>query len=274
MLNLDPSIPSKILVAGAAQFSYLERGKGAALVLLHGLGSAARSWQHQLAGLSETFHVIAWDAPGYGRSSGLEAESPDAGDYARSLATFLDRLGVRKLHLVGQSLGAIMAARFAAEHPERILSLTLTSPASGDARLPDEERVRHADERLEDLITLGPRGFAEKRGPRLVSANAPEETRNTAIETMAMIRPDGYSRALRMLSGADSRADVARLRADLRVQFILGDADEITRPESIRAIAAARPEAPVHVVPGAGHAVYLERPVDFNALVREFLTGP
>jgi len=273
MLNLDPSIPSKILVAGAAQFSYLERGKGTALVLLHGLGSAAKSWHYQLAGLSDAYHVLAWDAPGYGKSSGLAAESPDAGDYARSLAAFLDRLGIRKLHLVGQSLGAIMAARFAAEYPERILSLTLTSPASGDARLPEAERARRADERLEDLKTLGPRGLAKKRGPRLVSANAPKETRNAAIETMAMIRPDGYSRALRMLSIADTRADVARLRADLRVLFVCGDADEITPPESVHAIAAERPEAPLHVIPGAGHAVYLERPVDFNALLREFLTG-
>ncbi len=269
----EPLIPSRILAAGATQFSFLERGKGTALVFLHGLGSAARSWHFQLAGLSDTYRVIAWDAPGYGKSSGLEADAPGAGDYARSLVTFLDLVSVRKLHLVGQSLGAVMAARFAAEHPDRILSLTLTSPASGDARLPDEERARRESERLEDLTTLGPRGLAEKRGPSLVSAQASEEARTAAIEIMALIRPDGYAKALHMLSGADTRADVARLQPEMRVQFIYGDADEITAPDTIRAIAAERPDAPVIAIPGAGHAVYLERPMDFNALLREFLPG-
>ena len=133
--------------------------------------------------------------------------------------------------------------------------------------------MRSTRRRPEHLRALGPRGLAEKRGPRLVSANAPAEARSTAVEVMAQIRPGGYAKALRMLSGADTRADVARLRPTMRVQFIHGDADEITPPESVHAIAAERPDAPAHVIPGAGHAVYFERPAAFNALMRSFLAG-
>ena len=60
---------SRIVRAGDATFSYLEAGSGPALVLLHGIGSAAASFRHQLEALSARFRVVAWDAPGYGAST-------------------------------------------------------------------------------------------------------------------------------------------------------------------------------------------------------------
>jgi pimeloyl-ACP methyl ester carboxylesterase len=158
-----PLVPRTARI-GDAFISYLEAGRGdPPLVLLHGIGSRAASWRHQLAGLSDRLRVIAWDAPGYGESSDLAAPAPTAGDYAACLASFLDALGAGRLHLVGHSLGALMAARFAADHPERIASLTLASVASGHARLAEAERARLLAGRLDDLARLGPAGMAEKR---------------------------------------------------------------------------------------------------------------
>src|SRR5688572_31632112 len=90
--------------SGNARFTYLEEGTGTPLVLLHGVGSAARSWQHQLHGLSQGFRVVAWDAPGYGGSSALAAPQPGAQDYADALRGFLAALGIEQFHLVGHSL--------------------------------------------------------------------------------------------------------------------------------------------------------------------------
>ena len=53
-------------------FSWLEKGQGTPLVLLHGIGSAARSFSAQLDGLASRWRVIAWDAPGYGQSEAIE----------------------------------------------------------------------------------------------------------------------------------------------------------------------------------------------------------
>jgi pimeloyl-ACP methyl ester carboxylesterase len=264
--SLEPRIAS----VGDGAVSYLEAGQGPALVLLHGIGSGAQSWRHQLAALSDSFRVIAWDAPGYGRSTALAAPEPDAGDYATALAAFLTAVGVERCHLLGHSLGSLIAARFAAEHPERILSLTLASIANGHARLPAEERERLKQGRLGDLAALGPRAMAEKRGPRLLSAQATEAMRRAVIDTMAAVRPDGYAQAVGMLSRGDAPADIARLAPGMAVQVIFGDADVITPPEANREAAAMRPQAPVHVIAGAGHAVYLEKPDAFNALLRRF----
>jgi pimeloyl-ACP methyl ester carboxylesterase len=256
---------------GGAAITYLEAGRGAPLVLLHGIGSAARSFRRQLDGLSASWRVIAWDAPGYGGSTALGPEAPSADDYAARLAAFLDDLGIETCHLLGHSLGCLMAARFTGRHPERVRSLSLCSVAVGHGLLPAEERQRLLDQRLGDVATLGPAEMARRRGPRLVAPAALGEVRQRVIDTMAAIRPGGYAQAARMLSAADIKGDIVRLPADLPVQIVYGDADVITSPAKNREVAALRPGARVTVVPNAGHALYLEQPQAFNAIVADFL---
>jgi pimeloyl-ACP methyl ester carboxylesterase len=263
---------SRRIEGGGSVFTYSEAGAGTPLVLLHGIGSAARAFDDQLAGLSDRLRVIAWDAPGYGGSTCLAPASPRASDYAAALAAMLDALGIPACHLVGHSLGTLIAASFAADHPQRILSLTLASVAAGQARLPAAEREKALAQRLGDVVELGPRRMAEQRGPRLLAPGATPAMLRRVVETMAAVRPDGFSQAARMLASGDIKADIARLPADIPVQFLYGDADVITPPARNLEVAALRPTAPVHVVKDAGHAVYLEQPARFNSIVFDFVT--
>jgi pimeloyl-ACP methyl ester carboxylesterase len=152
-----------------------------------------------------------------------------------------------------------------------LLSLTLASIAGGHAMLPAEERARLREGRLGILRELGPRGMAEKRGALLLSPAATDLMRQSVIQTMAAIRPDGYRQAVFLLSGGDTRADMLRLPPDLPVQIIFGGADTITTPEQNRHVASACARAPVHVIAGAGHAVYIEKATEFNQLLQTFL---
>src|SRR6476620_685716 len=116
----------KIADVPGGRISYLEAGKGPALVFLHGIGSAARSWRHQIVTFSEGFRVVAWNAPGYAGSTPPKPAIPTAGDYADALQALLNAIGIDRCHLVGHSLGTLIAARFAADHGRnRLLSLTL-----------------------------------------------------------------------------------------------------------------------------------------------------
>lgn len=272
-LSSTEPITLRTASCGEASVSYLEAGSGPrpGLVLLHGIGSGARSWRRQLEGLAAERRVIAWNAPGYGTSDDIAPATPDAGDYAERLLQFLDALGLSRVHLVGHSLGALMAARFALLAGARLHSLTLAGTALGHARLPAEERRRLLQGRLDDLKNLGPAAMAVQRGPRLLGPAATEEMKTAVIETMAAIRPSGYERAARMLSNGDLVADIVRIAPELPMQFICGDADRITPPKSNEEAAAARPGAPFHLLPAAGHALYLEQPQAFNALVAAFV---
>ena len=252
--------------------SFLEQGQGTPLVLLHGIGSAARSFDRVIAAFAPRFRVVAWDAPGYGESTDLPMGHPTAGDYADALAGFLDEMGIRTCHLLGHSLGCLMAARFAATRPERVLSLILCSIAAGQASLPAEERQKLLDQRIGDLAALGPQGMADKRAPRLLGPAASPEALDRLIDTMGSVRPHGYGQAARMLSTGDIKADVRKLSPSLPAQMIYGDADVITPPARNQDVAAVWPGAAAHVIPGAGHALYLEQPDTFNALLAAFLS--
>lgn len=77
------------------------------------------------------YRVLAWDMPGYGESPMLAAAPADAGDYADALARMLDRAGVEQTILVGHSLGALVAAAFAAKYPQRMFYPVLADVAQG-----------------------------------------------------------------------------------------------------------------------------------------------
>src|SRR5207245_9125779 len=116
-------------------------------------------------------------------------------------------LGIGRLHLLGHSLGALSAARFSAEQPKRVVSLSLASIARGHGHLPPAERERLLAGRLGDLAELGPQGMAAKRGPCLLGPEATETMRRMVVERMARIRPDGYAQAARLLATGAIKAD-------------------------------------------------------------------
>jgi pimeloyl-ACP methyl ester carboxylesterase len=237
------------------------------IVMLHGIGSGAASWVRQLETLGETHPVLAWDAPGYGTSSRVEAASPVASDYADALSDWLDALGIERCVLVGHSLGAIMAGSFANRQAARVAGLLLLSPAGGYGAAPARVREEKRDARLAMLAELGPQGLAEKRSANMVSADAGDEAREWVRWNMARINAGGYAQATHLLANADLACDLRRYGG--RVAVAVGAEDTITPPAACEQIAKAA-NVSLQVIPGAGHAGYVEAPVRYSALIEAF----
>jgi pimeloyl-ACP methyl ester carboxylesterase len=107
----------------AAGISFLRRqgsSQGLPMVLLHGIGSNARSFEPLMAALPPSLTIIAWNSPGYGTSAPLAAATPAPRDYAAALARLLDAFDLERVILVGHSLGALFAASLAAHEPARV----------------------------------------------------------------------------------------------------------------------------------------------------------
>ncbi len=264
---------SKSIATAQGDITCLEAGPaenaGVPLVLLHGIGSGAASWQAQLEAFSDRYRVIAWDAPGYGGSTPLEPTMPDARDYAGALADFLDALEIGSCHLVGHSLGALMACAFAQRWPDRVKSLTLGDPAAGYGNAAPELRAQRRSARLGLLDELGPEGLARERHGVLLSDNAPDWARKRVHDVMSRIRPDGYRQAVELLMQGDIHADAAGI--DLPVLVVVGGADTVTPPEGCRKVADSFPNATFEILPGLGHASYVEGPDAFNAVLGAYL---
>lgn len=254
--------------AGGGIVSYREAGTGPALVLLHGIGNQSGSWVRQLEALGGRFRTVAWDAPGYGESDRLPAESPTAADYAGTLAELLDALGIARAVLVGSSLGALIATAFAASRPERTAGLLLLNPAGGYGLADPQEREERLATRLERLARLGPDGMALEPSPGMLSPMASAEARALAAWSTARIRPDGYAQAARMLAHGRLVEDAARYAG--RVLVVAGSVDTITPPAGCERIARAFPRADYRLLDGPGHLSYLDAPAVVNDIIAGF----
>ena len=250
--------------AGGGRIAYRESGDEAlpALALLHGLGGGAAMWRRQYASLAGRFRVIGWDMPGYGGSDPLPG-TPGPGDYADALAALLDALGVARALLVGQSVAALIAAAFARARPGRTSGVVLAHPLFGFGALAPGEREAAVAERTGAFLRLGPRGFAEDRGPRLLAPGAPAALVAEVVAAMAAARPEGYLPAVAMMGGADLAAEAAGIAAPVHV--IAGAEDPLAPPERCRCLAESLPGAGFTVIEGAGHYAALERPEAFGS---------
>jgi pimeloyl-ACP methyl ester carboxylesterase len=267
----DPLVAANPLVrrkTARGIVSSREAGTGPALCLLHGIGNQSGSWAQQLQALGTRFRTIAWDAPGYGESDTLAAESPIAAEYADTLAALLDSLGIDRAVLVGSSLGALMAGAFAASRPERTAGLLLLNPAGGYGLADPKEREERLATRLERLARLGPDGMAREPSPGMLSPAAPPEARALAAWSTARIRPDGYTQAARMLAHGRLVEDAARYSGPVLV--VAGSADTITPPAGCERIARAFPRAAFRLLDGPAHLSYLDAPAIVNGIIADF----
>jgi len=254
------------------RIAYWEAGAGAPLLLLHGIGSNGESFAPQLAGLAGRFRVVAWDAPGYGGSGDHALARPTPRDYAAVAAGFLAAIGLARAHVVGQSLGALMAGALARHHPQRVDRLILASPAGGYRLGPDAPYPPALQTRLDDMAQFGPTGMADRRAAIIAGPKADAATVAAVHRVLAQTRPDGYRQAVELLKQGDLPADAPHIAAPTLVAC--GDLDTVTPPDRSRAIAAAIPGARYRSLGAVGHGCYIEDPAGFNAAVESFLAGP
>ncbi len=135
-LSLWLGRPSTSIAAAESQFfdakgvkiHFLIEGTGEPVVLIHGLDSSARvNWQMPgtIDALARDHQVIAIDLPGYGESDKPDDPAAYGEQWVDDVILLLDRLNIRKAHIVGYSMGGMVALKLIAEHPERVISGTL-----------------------------------------------------------------------------------------------------------------------------------------------------
>ncbi|HLG78555.1 MAG TPA: alpha/beta hydrolase, partial [Ktedonobacteraceae bacterium] len=125
-----PEIGRSIRASGVLT-NYHEAGSGTPVVLIHGSGpgvSAWANWRFAIPYLAEQFHVFAYDQLGFGYTELPESPQYGLEQWTTHLFDFMDAVGVRKAHVVGNSMGAAVALAAAVKHPERVDRLVLMGP--------------------------------------------------------------------------------------------------------------------------------------------------
>lgn len=250
------------------RIAYARAGAGPPVVLLHGyVGDGPTTWRPQLDGLSDAFTVVAWDAPGAGRSSD-PPESIGMAGYADHLAGFVDALGLGPPHVVGLSFGGALALELARRHPTVPRTLTLASAYAGWAgSLP----AREVEQRLRQALRLAdlpPEDFVGTLLPTMFSAGTSPVVVTGFGRAMAAFHPTGF-RAMARASAEDLRDALPLVGVPT---LVVCGATDVRAPRPVaEQLHAAIAGSTLVVLPGAGHVCNIEDPDGFNAAVRGFL---
>jgi pimeloyl-ACP methyl ester carboxylesterase len=248
--------------------AYERLGAGPPVLLLHGyVGDGPSLWRHQMDALSDSYTVVAWDAPGAGRSSDPPEDFGVEG-YASCLARFMEELALGPAHVVGVSFGGALAIAFQRHHRSLTRSLVLVSayagwrgsldPAVAEARLAQARR----------LSECSPAELVDALLPTMFSLPVTPSDLDAFRAALASFHPAGF-RAMAFASAEDVRDVLPTI--DVPTLLVYGDNDERAPMAVAEQLHAAIAGSRLVVLPGAGHACNVELPERVNAEVTAFL---
>jgi pimeloyl-ACP methyl ester carboxylesterase len=261
---------------------YVKRGRGPAVVLLHGLGGFAESWRCTLDALAGRADVQAVDLPGFGLSGKPRARY-DLMFFARVLHGFLDALGLGQVSLVGHSLGGAIAVAYALTHPGRVDRLALIGavvPGFG-YRLSWLYRLVALRGLGEALALCGSRGIYRAAIARCFHAPVAEEI-DALVDWGYAARTGWEAKAAYLATLRDVRADF-ETRADayrrvvvtlpMPVLLVHGRQDPVVPAAHCVSIAKGFRRATVRWLDACGHFPQIEHADTVNGWLEEFLVG-
>ena len=236
-------------------------GKGAPVLLIHGFGGDSDNWLFNIDAIGAEAPVYALDLPGHGGSV-KTIDQPGLGTLVTAVTQLLDHLAIDKAHLVGHSMGGLVAGQTALEHPARVASLTLIASAGLG----------------EDINADYINGFVSATSRKQLKPVLKHLFADASLVSRAMVddllkykRLDGVQDFLQALKAAlftDGRqaASIAAgvAAAGIPTTLIWGAEDAVIPSAQAGALAGAR----VEIIANAGHMVQMENAARVNELIK------
>jgi pimeloyl-ACP methyl ester carboxylesterase len=261
------------LRVGDLTMYYVEAGAGDPLVLIMGLGGDHLAWGFQFPAFAERHRVIAFDNRGAGQT-----DAPDHPYTTRMMAEdtvgLMDALGIERAHVLGVSMGGMIAQEIALGHPERVRSLQLhCTLGRPDRYLRAQLGVSRAQRRVLDREQAMRSGYLWLFAP-LTYDERPEFVETILGNALANPHPMSLTGFLRQCDAVESHDTLDRVHA-IRCPTLISvaDGDILVPPRFARALAERIPGAIFQLIEGAGHGYFWERADEFNRMCLEFLAG-
>ncbi|MGV3633923.1 MAG: alpha/beta fold hydrolase [Pseudorhodoplanes sp.] len=254
------------------RFSYLEAGRADApvVLLLHGVGANAMHWRQQLAGLSDRYRVIAWNAPGYMMSDGFVKDVAECKDYADAVRDFLTALKIEgAINIVGNSFGSRVAQCFAIHYPERVAKLAMTGTGVGPIDMPDDQKQKIIATR-EGQIAKGIYGFGA-RVDALLGPNASPELKAEVQRVLRATMPRGFMHGVKLGMVNGYSAPEAGAKLTMPVLMIQGRTDKVNPGDrNADVLIKVLKNGKLEYLEAIGHLPEVEAPALVNTMLRDF----
>jgi 3-oxoadipate enol-lactonase len=262
--------------ANGQELYFEVHGEGPSLILVMGIGYDSSLWSlAQLPALARSFQVIVFDNRDSGRSSQSAATYAIA-DLADDVAGLMDALDLPRAHVLGLSMGGLIAQELAVRHPGRLDRLVLSGCGAAPARAACDPVQTWSWVKAHDRSG---EAFVAQQLTWLFSA-AFLRNREAVRQTLALLSsnphpvgPDAYARQAQAYVRHDALDRLGAIAAPTLV--VVGEQDLLTPPWLCREVADRIPGARFEIIrgDGASHLVPIERPDDFNPLVTRFLSA-
>jgi len=238
------------------------------VILIHGVGLNSSIWMPQIKALAGDYRVVAFDLLGHGESS-LPPEDVTLGDLTDQLHAIMNINGFAKAHLVGHSMGAVVALDYALTHPTWVLSIIGLNAVY--CRSPSQRAA--VETRSRDLVFNPSRAFVDQTIERWFGTpDGPVSEKAEPIRSMLNgVSMEGYGRVYRLFAQSDDahRHSLQDLRPP--AMFLTGSDDPNSTPAMSEAMAAAAPYGSVHIFPGLRHLMAWTEPDVINPVITSFL---
>lgn len=271
----DPLPPLRGRVGVGGHVGDAHRASDTLCLFLHGIGGGRSNWLPQLEAVGGVMRAAALDLRGYGDSTPGPRQST-VDDYCTDILRVAEKLGARRLVLVGLSYGSWIATSFAMRHPQMLAGLVLSGGCTGMSEAgPDEREAFRISREVPLNAGQVPADFAPAVVKVLAGPEAEAGTLKTLFDSMAAIPAATYRDALRCFTNPHERFDFARLT--MPVLMMTGEHDRLAPPSEIRGVAgrirdaAARADVQFEVIAGAGHVCNVEKPGPYNRHLLTFL---
>jgi pimeloyl-ACP methyl ester carboxylesterase len=246
---------------------YEAGGQGEPLLFIHGLGSSCRDWREQLLFFSTSYHVVVYDVRGHGRSD-KPAGPYSVPQFASDAAGLLRLLEIESAHIIGISMGGMIAFELAASYPQMVRSMVIVNTGPEMVPRTFQERMMILNRKLMVRL-LNMRQIGEVLSRRIFPNPEHESLRWQFVERWAENDPRAYRRAMNGLIGWS----VADKLGDIECPTLVVAADQDYTPVEVkREYVAKMPRAELVVIQDSHHATPVEHPEQFNAVVAAFLS--
>jgi pimeloyl-ACP methyl ester carboxylesterase len=261
--------------AKGVRMNYETTGAGDWLVLIHGAGDNLQAWYNQVPVFSEQHKVLTYDTRGHGQTDVTEGEYT-TGMWADDLRGLLEVLGVRRASVLGYSLGGMIAATLATEHPDMVDALVLAGIAGAAVGLGDRQTwEQRRKKQIELLDKEGMAGILSDRTDAATStmfspgfAEKNPQAINGYRERFAATSAGGYRKVLESMGRRGRPVDFSKILCP--VLIIVGAFDLWSGPEAGKVLQERMPGSELVILP-TGHACQIEQPGAFNEAVLSFL---
>ncbi len=248
-------------------------GQGHPLVMIRGVGSNADHWYEQAPALSQKFKLLLFDNRGIARSS--DPGGPfSIGDMAADTIALMDAVGIKKAHVLGYSMGGMIAQEMALNYPQKMAGLILVATDCGISRRikaePETTRL------FSEMIRLGT-DEAKIEAAGCLFAKQTFEKKPEVIQRYTEVS-QRYPASQKMLAkqwAAVTQHDACKRLPKISspTLAITGAEDVLIPPQNATVLAERIPDAQMISIDGGGHLFLIEQPRQFNSAVIEFLEG-